>query len=164
MVINHYPDSKVHGAWGLSASDGPHIGPMNLTIRICITYLERWQNLEIYRGSLNAYIRTYIASVVFFLAETNTTSARGSSTTWLNGRTDSHRVQYSGCESWRRQAYKKQCSTQIYSGFYSYNDFNLFLSTFSLSLCEILHLLCALVVWTLWRFYSWLQYFKRKSC
>ena len=35
---NIYPDNKIHGAnigptWILSAPDGPHIGPMNLTIR-----------------------------------------------------------------------------------------------------------------------------------
>ena len=34
-----YPDSKVHVAnmgptWALSAPDGPHIGPMNLAIRV----------------------------------------------------------------------------------------------------------------------------------
>ena len=34
-----YPDSKVYGAnmgpiWALSARDGPHVGPMNLTIRV----------------------------------------------------------------------------------------------------------------------------------
>ena len=34
-----YPDSKVHGAnmgptWGLSAPDGPNVGPMNLAIRV----------------------------------------------------------------------------------------------------------------------------------
>ena len=34
------PDSKVHGAnmgptWGLSAPDGPHVGPMNHAIREC---------------------------------------------------------------------------------------------------------------------------------
>ena len=34
-----YPDSKVHGAnmgptWVLSAPDGPHVGPMNLVIRV----------------------------------------------------------------------------------------------------------------------------------
>ena len=32
------PDNEVHGAdmgptWGLSAPDGPHVGPMNLAIR-----------------------------------------------------------------------------------------------------------------------------------
>ena len=35
-----YPDSKVRGAnmgptWVLSAPDGPHVGPMNLVIRVC---------------------------------------------------------------------------------------------------------------------------------
>ena len=34
-----YPDSKVYGAimgptWVLSAPDGPHVGPMNLAIRV----------------------------------------------------------------------------------------------------------------------------------
>ena len=37
-----YPDSKVHGAnlgptWVLSAPDGPHVGSMNLAIRVFIT-------------------------------------------------------------------------------------------------------------------------------
>ena len=36
------PDSKVHGAimgpaWVLSAPDGPHVGPMNLAIRVVTT-------------------------------------------------------------------------------------------------------------------------------
>ena len=36
------PDNKVHGAnmgptWVLSAPDGPHIGPVNLAIRVCIS-------------------------------------------------------------------------------------------------------------------------------
>ena len=36
-----YPDSKVHGAnmgptWVLSVPDGPHVAPMNLTIRVNI--------------------------------------------------------------------------------------------------------------------------------
>ena len=35
----NYPDSKVHGAnmgptWVLSAPDGPHVGHMNLAIRV----------------------------------------------------------------------------------------------------------------------------------
>ena len=35
-----FPDSKVHEAnmgptWDLSAPDGPHVGPMNLAIRVC---------------------------------------------------------------------------------------------------------------------------------
>ena len=38
-----YPDSKVYGAnmgpsWDLSASDGPHVGPMNLAIRVGSSY------------------------------------------------------------------------------------------------------------------------------
>ena len=44
-VYNTVPDSKVHGVnmgptWSLSAPDGPHVGPMNLAIRVehpCIT-------------------------------------------------------------------------------------------------------------------------------
>ena len=37
----NYPDNKVHGAnmgptWALSAPGGPHIGPMNLAIRVAI--------------------------------------------------------------------------------------------------------------------------------
>ena len=38
-----FPDSKVHGAnmgptWVLPAPDGPHVGPMNLAIRVYICY------------------------------------------------------------------------------------------------------------------------------
>ena len=38
-----FPDSKVHGAnmgptWVLSAPDGPHVGRMNLVIRVAIRY------------------------------------------------------------------------------------------------------------------------------
>ena len=38
-LAKDYPDSKVHGAkmgstWVLSATDGPHVGPMNLAIRV----------------------------------------------------------------------------------------------------------------------------------
>ena len=37
--MNNYPDSKFHGAsmgptWVLSAPDGPHVGPINLAIRV----------------------------------------------------------------------------------------------------------------------------------
>ena len=40
-----YLDSKVHGAnmrptWVLSAPDGPHVGPMNLAIRVFMTHLK----------------------------------------------------------------------------------------------------------------------------
>ena len=39
VTCGNYPDSKVHGAnmgptWVLSVPDGPHIGPMNLAIRV----------------------------------------------------------------------------------------------------------------------------------
>ena len=45
MVILHkiiylnFPDNKVHGTnigptWALSAPDGPHVGPMNLAIKV----------------------------------------------------------------------------------------------------------------------------------
>ena len=39
-----YPDGKTHGAnigptWVLSASDGPHVGPMNLAIIVHIATL-----------------------------------------------------------------------------------------------------------------------------
>ena len=42
LIFGHpYPDSKVHGAnmgpiWVLSAPDGPHVGPMNFAIRVCL--------------------------------------------------------------------------------------------------------------------------------
>ena len=40
---NTYPGSKVHGAnmghtWVLSAPGGPHVGPMNLAIRVMSPY------------------------------------------------------------------------------------------------------------------------------
>ena len=40
---NAYPDSKIHGAnmgptWVLSAPDGPHVGPMNLALRVTSEY------------------------------------------------------------------------------------------------------------------------------
>ena len=39
-----YPDSKVHGAnmgptWVLSAPDGPHVGPMNIAIRLGLWHM-----------------------------------------------------------------------------------------------------------------------------
>ena len=41
-TARHYPYSKIHGAnmgptWVLSAPDGPHVGPMNLAIRVLIS-------------------------------------------------------------------------------------------------------------------------------
>ena len=42
-MFRRYPDSEVHGAnmgptWVLSAPDGPHFGPMNLTIGVLICH------------------------------------------------------------------------------------------------------------------------------
>ena len=41
-ILQHNPDSKVHGAnmgpiWGQQDSGGPHVGPMNLAIWELIT-------------------------------------------------------------------------------------------------------------------------------
>ena len=41
FLVQLCPDSKVHGAnmgstWVLWAPDGPHVGPMNLAIRVCL--------------------------------------------------------------------------------------------------------------------------------
>ena len=46
-----FPDSKVHGAnmgpiWVLSAPDGPHVGPMNLAIRVHSTTAKVVSNLK----------------------------------------------------------------------------------------------------------------------
>ena len=44
--IDNYPDSKVHGVnmgptWNLWAPDGPHVGPMNLAIKVLTTTMFR---------------------------------------------------------------------------------------------------------------------------
>ena len=41
MATDAYPDNKAQGAnmgptWVLSAPDGPHVGPMNLAIRVAL--------------------------------------------------------------------------------------------------------------------------------
>ena len=46
-----FPDSKVHGAnmgltWVLSALDGPHVGPMNLAMRVIARRLTRHYSNE----------------------------------------------------------------------------------------------------------------------
>ena len=46
-----YPDTKVHGAnmgpnWVLSVPDGPHVGPMNLAIRVDIVLVWNITNLS----------------------------------------------------------------------------------------------------------------------
>ena len=60
---DEFPDSKVHGAkmgptWVLSAPDGPHVGPMNLAIRV----IKRWYlalqvegKVEILRKSVESH-------------------------------------------------------------------------------------------------------------
>ena len=45
-----YLDSKVHGAymrptWVLSAQDGPHVGPMNLVIRVGTSASPLWKSV-----------------------------------------------------------------------------------------------------------------------
>ena len=45
FVLYYYPDSKVHGAnmgptWVMSAPDGPHVGPMNLAIRVVFVLVD----------------------------------------------------------------------------------------------------------------------------
>ena len=46
-VFDKFPDNKIHGAnMGpmriLSAPDGPHVGPMNLAIRVCLQSVSRF--------------------------------------------------------------------------------------------------------------------------
>ena len=45
-----YPDSKAHGTnmgptWVLSAPDGPHVGAMNLSIRVASPLIRQIQNI-----------------------------------------------------------------------------------------------------------------------
>ena len=52
FLYRFIPDSKVHGAntgpiWVLSAPDGPHVGPINLAIRV------HWQLPELLRGVIH---------------------------------------------------------------------------------------------------------------
>ena len=51
VTLQSYPDNKVHGAkmgptWVLSAPDGPHVGPMNLTIRVVPVHLSCKEPLD----------------------------------------------------------------------------------------------------------------------
>ena len=44
LILWHYPYSKVHGAnmgpiWGRQDPGGPHVGPMNLAIRVYMSYI-----------------------------------------------------------------------------------------------------------------------------
>ena len=55
-VVYIYPNSKVHGAnmeptWVLPAPDGPHVGPMNLAIRvhnICVSLVPANMNVIVH--------------------------------------------------------------------------------------------------------------------
>ena len=66
LYYGKFPDSKVHGAnmgpnWVLSAPDGPHVGPMNLAIRVGLRYL-------LSTGSNNTGLAMIIVGPTQFLA------------------------------------------------------------------------------------------------
>ena len=51
-TTNDYPDSKIHGAnmgptWVLSAPGGPHVGPINLAIRVGKTILSSFSSVRL---------------------------------------------------------------------------------------------------------------------
>ena len=64
-LLEHYPDSKVHGAnmgpiWVLSAPDAPHVDPMNLAIRVvfqCTNDRHPW-GLVAWCGALGGNIQS----------------------------------------------------------------------------------------------------------
>ena len=73
-----YPDSKCHGAnmgptWVLSAPDGPHVGPMNLTIRVgctclciaipSITLWVPWQRHRFFRRYISSNFSAVVTTV-----------------------------------------------------------------------------------------------------
>ena len=52
-AVDICPDSKVHGAnmgptWVLSAPDWPHVGPMNLAIRVSLIWVWKWLILRLH--------------------------------------------------------------------------------------------------------------------
>ena len=56
------PESKVHGAkmgptWVLSAPDGPHVGPMNLAIRVYVTKIYKNNFQLLISGDIHLYWR-----------------------------------------------------------------------------------------------------------
>ena len=58
---HRYPDSKVHGAnmgptWFLSAPDGPHVGPMNLDIRVYLPITLYFSALVHHRADISLYM------------------------------------------------------------------------------------------------------------
>ena len=69
MFNQVYPNSKVHGTnmgptWVLSASDGPHVGPMNLAIRV-YDYLTSIGLLYESQYGFRRYHSTEIAALEF---------------------------------------------------------------------------------------------------
>ena len=67
-----YPDSKVHGAnmapiWGRQGPGGPHVGPMNFAIWVCIQSGSQYDS-TIIPQSLNVRFNVHPCSkVIFFL-------------------------------------------------------------------------------------------------
>ena len=71
-LAGDYPDSNVHGAnmgptWVLSAADGPHVGPMNLAIRVhavvcCRTFIG--PNCIPLSYLPSVYHRIYLATII----------------------------------------------------------------------------------------------------
>ena len=85
-VDRYFPDSKVHGTnighiWVLSAPDGPHIGPMNLVIRVCARVSVLFQisrivlyTMRLHTGGiyiLQSYEKTYWKDVQYFVTDEN---------------------------------------------------------------------------------------------
>ena len=62
----YYPDNNIHGAnmgptWALSAPDGPHIGPMNLAIRVWMTSLIRSAHLSMFPSESSCKIYKWLS-------------------------------------------------------------------------------------------------------
>ena len=69
VVFVIYPDGKVHGAnmghtWVLSAPDGPHFGPMNLTTGV---YMTTKTLIQLFVASFWIYAKICIKEVLFLL-------------------------------------------------------------------------------------------------
>ena len=66
----NFPDSKVHGAnmgltWVLSAPDGPHVGPMNLVIRVIINQRLPWTTQTVWQGITHFLFKADIWQMTF---------------------------------------------------------------------------------------------------
>ena len=67
-----YPDSKVHGAtmvptWVLSAPDGPHVGLMNLAIRVVTGDAEYNLSVEVLKQIICTLFYVFFSSSALFL-------------------------------------------------------------------------------------------------